>query len=641
MKKHLLSFAFLLCASATMAQWVDDPSQNTLLATGSSDYGEIYISTNPQSGDTYIQWNNMKSNGWVPSLQKVDVNGVPQWGDDGILISGQQCATWSNGVAMTHLKDGGAVSAFANADGQCIAVKLNEDGSFAWGEAGIVALEMSDCLRVELAAGNDGGFWIMGYDYSNTYLRYYNSDGTPYGQQVTISDSNGKSVDFTQLVLDDDNNVFAVYIKEQWAVSYYYNKSICVAKYTPEGVQATPEVELMTEFSMSGQIYHYALADGLGGGYAYISHPAINDCFEVYAFHFDSNGNNTFSQHEGLTVSAPDGYNFHFQPNASVDPVSHDLLVAYRQTDADYQIHDAILVNRITADGEKVWGDAGFTLIPTAEQSLSSIMIDAFPDGSGASIVYEYSNSGYNYTIHSIGISNDGSRLWTSDICTSPSYVSLCDFTSGYHNGQTIIAWQDGRDGNTALYGQNLQPDGSLGPVEQGTCYPPVNLEGSYFWNDEGYSFGALVSWETPETTPLSYNLYRDNYVISVPANETSYIDPVPVGTYTYRLTAVYEDCESDFALTADGNDFVVVEVTSVDENDESQVVVYQNRNYLHVVCDNIEQVSVFSATGQLIKTELCNANMVDIDVNDLQSGIYVVRVAAKGVVTNKKIIIK
>ncbi len=468
MKKYLLLLAGMLSFAAVTAQWVDDPSQNTLLASGSSDYGEIYLSTNPETGDTYIQWNNMKENGWVPSLQKVDVNGVPQWGADGIPMSGQECASWSNGVAMTSLKDGGVLSAFANAAGQCIVVKLNEDGSFAWGEAGIVALDMSDCLRVELAAGNDGGFWVLGYNYESTYLRYYNSDGTPYGEQIAISDENGCQVDFSQMVIDDDNNVFVVYMREKWAVSYYYNKRIYVAKYSPEGEQLTPEVQLMTEASISGQIYHDVCADGLGGGYAYISHPALNDCFEVYAFHFDSEGNNTFSQPAGLTVSAPDGYYFHFQPSASVDPVTHDLLVAYRETDSDYQIHDAIFVNRITTTGEKIWGDAGYKLVPTAEQILSSIMIDAYPDGTGASIVYSYAPLTYDYTIHAMGIDSEGARLWTTDICTTPSFVSPCDFTSGYHNGQTIIAWQDGRDDGTALYGQNLRPDGKLGPSGEG-----------------------------------------------------------------------------------------------------------------------------------------------------------------------------
>lgn len=468
MKKHLILFAAMLSFAAVTAQWVDNPLQNTLLASGSSDYGEICLSTNPQSGDTYIQWNNTKPNGWVPSWQKVDINGAPQWGNDGITMSGHECATWSNGVAMTCLKDGGMVSAFANAGGQCIAVKLNDDGSFAWGEEGIVALDMSDCLCVGLAAGNDGGFWIMGYDYENTYLRYYNADGTPYGEQITISDNSGNSVDFTQMVLDDDNNVFAVYMKEKWAVSYYHNKKICVAKYSPEGEQLTSETELMASVMISGQIYHYAVPDGLGGGYAYVCHAALDDLFEVYAFHFDNNGNNTFSQNTGLMVSAHDYYNFHLQPSASVDPVSHDLLMAFRETDAGYQINDAIIVNRITTTGEKLWGDTGLMLVPTAEQGLSSIMIDAFPDGSGASVIYTHSPRTYNYTIHSIGIDNDGTKMWATDICMTESFIALCDFSSGYHNGQTIIAWQDERDGITALYGQNLHPNGSLGISGEG-----------------------------------------------------------------------------------------------------------------------------------------------------------------------------
>ena len=124
MKKHLLLVFALLAAFTLQAQWVDDPLHNTFIVNSSADAGEVYLSTDEVSGDTYLQFNQMRSNGWVPTLQRLTFEGIPQWGDDGITITGQTFSTWSQGVAMVATNDGGVVSCFSNEAGHCVAVKI-------------------------------------------------------------------------------------------------------------------------------------------------------------------------------------------------------------------------------------------------------------------------------------------------------------------------------------------------------------------------------------------------------------------------------------------------------------------------------------------------------------------------------------
>ncbi len=110
MKKNIF---FLICAfafSALQAQWVDDPTANTRLATASDDAGEIYIATHEASGNTYIQWSDMASNGWAVNLQRLDVNGIPQWGDAGLHVSSHQFSSYSEGYAMDATSDNGVVT---------------------------------------------------------------------------------------------------------------------------------------------------------------------------------------------------------------------------------------------------------------------------------------------------------------------------------------------------------------------------------------------------------------------------------------------------------------------------------------------------------------------------------------------------
>ena len=191
MKKSLLFLIGAFAVSTLQAQWVNDTATNTKLATASSRACEIYLCTHEASGDTYIQWSDSASNGWSVNLQRINASGIPQWGDAGIHIGSQQFETWSSGYAMAVTSDNNAVTCFANADNECIAIRFDKDGNTLWGEQGISVFNLPEGslgrLKVELQAGTDGGVWVLAHDFDNAYLRYINADGT-FNPAVTISD---------------------------------------------------------------------------------------------------------------------------------------------------------------------------------------------------------------------------------------------------------------------------------------------------------------------------------------------------------------------------------------------------------------------------------------------------------------------
>ena len=150
-------------------------------------------------------------------------------------------------------------------------------------------------------------------------------------------------------------------------------------------------------------------------------------------------------------------------------------------------------------------------------------------------------------------------------------------------------------------------------PTPPTPCYPPTNLQGEYYYSDE--IFGAVISWDAPEQLPHHYNLYVEQTkdIIEVEAEYTSYFQEMGVGDYIFKLTAVYEDCESDFALTDNGDNYILVEVTSVPENEYEEIV-------------NI--LEIYNVNGQRV-----NYN----NINELNNGMYIV----KGVTENGKITIR
>lgn len=623
MKKLVLFLASLFAFTALQAQWVDDPVNNNFIANSGADNGEIYTATNPVTGDTYLQWEGFGPNGWSPTLQRLNFEGVPQWGDNGIHIGGIEFSSYSEGVSMTTTADGGVVSCFADYEGYTYVVKINADGTFAWGEQGLRLFDGHGFSRTELVAGTDGGFWALGADYDNSYLQYVNADGTlnPY---VTIS-ANGYKCVFGQLTLGLSNFVFVTY--ERLGNGFYTNKDIYLVGYDTNGVQATPNVLLMAEQTFQSTYIHYVVPDGLGGGYAYIWHPAFDQAFNVYVFHYDEGGALTINNTNGIPVHSADPSNFYGSAYGTVDPITHDLIIAYEQTDAVTQSQSRIYMNRITATGERVWGE-GILVADNNGANYSEIKVDAFEDGSGFSVIYKRSNSYSDEVVMAKGYDMEGNQIWDKTMSSSSYSHTMCDNSTGFHMGQNIVAWVNGTNGG--VYGQNIGPDGTMGPIDpiipEPDCFPPTNFEGAYSYDAETQTYGVMLTWDAPEVLPLHYNLYRfdlnvkENIVIEVPADATSYYDEADMGYYKYQLTAVYEECESEFALTPNGEDHVDIVVTGVTENGEGDIVTI---------------VNLYNMRGQQLGTK---------DLNELNSGVYILqgltqngRLVSRKMVVNKK----
>lgn len=79
----------------------------------------------------------------------------------------------------------------------------------------------------------------------------------------------------------------------------------------------------------------------------------------------------------------------------------------------------------------------------------------------------------------------------------------------------------------------------------------------------------------------------------------------------------------------------------SVEEMTNETYKVYPNpvKDVLTIEGQDIEQVNVFNTMGQLVKTVKCNDNIVNVNVSDLQNGMYIVNVIDNnGEVSSKKV---
>ena len=607
----IIALAFIINAKA---QWTDDPATNTLLANTSADAGEIHLAYNSNTGDTYLQWCSfVGGNGWSPTLQRLNFAGEPQWGENGIHIAGHEFSSYSEGVAMTTTTDGGVVSCFAVYEGYTYAIKINPDGTFPWGEQGVQLFGGLGFSRAEIIATDDGGVWALGFDYQNLYLQYLN---VATGPVITISDPGGYRCMYGQLTLSYDNRVFVTY--EKCGNGLYTDKEIFVAGYNTDGTQFSPETKLMSSQTFQVTYLHHAISDGMGGGYVYIWHPGIGEAFNTYVFHFDQYGTSTIGA-TGTPVHTGDPAFYYLDAYATVDPVSHDIIIGYRQTDSEYEAYHQLYVNRITPWGERVWGE-GILVLDNGTAPFAKIRVDAFEYGDGFSVIYikgQIQTSDAS-TVEAHGFDMNGNVLWNTQICSNTYGKTGCDNTTGFHSGQNIFTWVNSNNGG--LYGQNIGQHGEMGEVTPPTpptpCYPPTDFQGESYYNPATGATAAVLSWTAPETTPLHYNLYYEGLkgVIEVEPEYTSYYYELEPGDYIFKLTAWYEDCESDFALTASGDNYLLIEVTlSIPENEYEEIV---------------DVIEVYNINGQRVNTS---------NINELNQGIFII----KGMTQSGKTVIR
>ena len=107
-------------------------------------------------------------------------------------------------------------------------------------------------------------------------------------------------------------------------------------------------------------------------------------------------------------------------------------------------------------------------------------------------------------------------------------------------------------------------------------------------------------------------------------------------------------DSKGNLLIDSDGNfgfgEYHIIFVhgaMSVEDVNETSYNVYPNpvKDVLTVTGEDMKQVTVYNALGQLVKSVNCNDNTVQINVNDLQNGMYFVNVISNnGTITTSKV---
>ncbi len=174
-------------------------------------------------------------------------------------------------------------------------------------------------------------------------------------------------------------------------------------------------------------------------------------------------------------------------------------------------------------------------------------------------------------------------------------------------------------------------------------CQPPTLLMGEYQWTNEG--FGTLLSWSY-DVDPQSFKVYRSNdgadyaLIATVNKEDREYFDVTGAGSYYYKVTAFRSYCESTPAWVNDEQDFVYVDVTSVNEDEGDCFKVYPNpaNTMLCVEAEGLEQITICNMMGQVVYQQRCSEDGVVIGTSNLAVGIYNLCIKTAQTTTTKRI---
>ncbi len=193
-----------------------------------------------------------------------------------------------------------------------------------------------------------------------------------------------------------------------------------------------------------------------------------------------------------------------------------------------------------------------------------------------------------------------------------------------------VIAHGDGFDeaSNEACVTTPDAPTPPVPPVLP--CNAPTNLRREDPMNM------AHIAWNVPEERePDSYtviivnNLTQETTEVTG-VTETFYEEAITIEEMdkSYKVKAVYEECESEFAQTESGEDFININNLSVPES-LMNVVLYPNptTGLLTVEQEGLISVEVYNLVGQCLLHEDVAESNATLDMSSLQNGVYMVKV--------------
>lgn len=380
-----------------IAQWGSGGIAIESLTTNGFDYS---IVSDGHHG-AIIAWQD-KRNGHYYDVyaQRIDLNGQIQWAANGIMVSSD-----ANNVSepkMISDGEGGAIITWAKSDA-LYASRITSAGSLQWGSSGVnissATLSGIGNYNINIVTDGNHGAVILWQDDNAIIAQRVNADGKKVWSSNTQLISSGKLWYENKNAVLYNGNIFVILSDNPGTYGNFYLQKIGLdgkKLWSGNGVLISSASE-----SMQPQI----VADNLGC--VVVSWVSFNGSIhKVYAQRIDESGNIKWTI-GGIGVF--DILYSHYSPALLADAQGNTYVTTYANVSSHPDDGD-MYIQKINYLGELSWGAAGYTLASAfLYQYRYSLTTDSH---NGIIIVWEdernhYTNPGYSHDIYAQRISSN------------------------------------------------------------------------------------------------------------------------------------------------------------------------------------------------------------------------------------------
>ncbi|HCW75783.1 MAG TPA: hypothetical protein DHU63_04505 [Candidatus Marinimicrobia bacterium] len=468
--KTLLAIAIFNLPQILQAQWPANPANNLAICTSNGEQTVPKVAATSDGG-CFVAWYDHRGTNYDVYIQYLDPAGVPQLGNNGLLVSNHTQDTWITDWDMTVDLNDNAIFAVndirAGGDWDIYGYSVSTDGTFNWGIDGIT---LSNNAYFEptpqVMTANDGNIYFAWQQETDDGYVINVYKVSPAGQDmwmpatITLSSEFGLSI--PRLAPTNDGGFLLQYLVAQGG-GFPTPNHLYIQRFNASGIAQweTAGVGLNVAGGFGFAPLPNLVSDGNNGAVSfwYDSRTMQN---HVYLERINGLGNVSWTRDGVLASTANE---LQTSPAIAFNPATGNTTVFY-QTSNTGQTASGLGAQLFNAAGERQWTDNGIALVPLSTQQ--QYLLQAFPQSDGTAVVVylEYvAGSAVNALLKAIKLDDQGNMVWgpTATVLASTPSSKGHLAASVRPNGTVVAAWHDDRNGNPDIFIQNVNPDGSFG----------------------------------------------------------------------------------------------------------------------------------------------------------------------------------
>ena len=477
MKKiYLLLFGLLPFFSN--AQFANDSTNNVVIQDAIGSEQATPLISSRSDGGVYISWFDQSSGMYVLRMQRLDALGNKLWGPNGVVVSNANQNTALFRYDLKTDNEGNAIVAFQDqrtGSMQVVAQKMDSTGAPVWANNGVVLADADAAQGLAPVIGvlSNNNVVVAWNAYSSTNQKWvcYIELNPATGASINgagpdkIKPATGTTPNYSRPSIASyaNNEYYLMYVQETGNFPGLTSK-LFVKRMATNYVSLWAAPIQFTTKTITAFFFPRIISDG-GTGFlcAFNTGNPTNAALTcVYLQHVDSTGAMWSTTGTALTSSTTiNSYLGDYFYNSTTNQTWVGLQVTNSGQSASGNS-----IQRVNNAGLNLCGTDG--IVVDAQTSNMTIPVGIAQDDNNAILVY-YTGGFNQVSIKATLIDSMGVKQWAFNEKAINVTASNKDDIgiSRVNNHQLIVSWTDTRNDN-GIYAQNINDDGTLGPMAVG-----------------------------------------------------------------------------------------------------------------------------------------------------------------------------